>query len=95
MLFSYEELIPEDDHLMEHTIGFINTELDYYLCGHYKITIDELDLIPINKLLELRIYALFEDISLLDEQTTDLELWIEETDLELWIEEHSNQLTKE
>jgi hypothetical protein len=37
-----------------------------------------LDLIPIDKLRELRIYALFENQEALDEETTDLELWIEE-----------------
>lgn len=86
MLFSYEELIPEEDHLIEATVGFINTELDYYLCSNYGIVIDELDLIPIDKLRELRIYALFEDQERLDEQSHDLELWIDE---------HSDQLAKE
>ena len=85
MLYSYDELIGLDDDAND-TASFLNTELDYYLCSNYGLTIDELDLIPIDKLRELRVYALFEDQDLLDEQTTDLELWIEE---------HSDQLIKE
>jgi len=77
MLYSYEELIGENEDL-EETAYWLNAELDYVLCSNYGITIDELDLIPINKLRELRIYALFENQEALDKETTDLELWIEE-----------------
>ena len=71
------ELLQMDDDPND-TASFINTELDYYLCDWYNITIDELDIIPMDKLLELRIYDLFGNDEALNEQTTDLELWLEE-----------------
>ena len=56
----------------------INMELDLYLAEYYDITLDELDFIPIDKIHELRIYALFGNEDLLDEEMLDLEIWLEE-----------------
>jgi hypothetical protein len=77
MVYDIDEILQLDDDLND-TASFLNTELDYHLCGHYGITIDELDIIPMAKLRELRIYALFGNYEALDEQSTDLELWLEE-----------------
>ncbi len=77
MAYDIDEIL-QLDYDPNDTASFLNTELDYHLCGHYGITIDELDSIPMDKLRELRIYALFGNDEALDEQSTDLELWLEE-----------------
>jgi len=77
LAYDIDEILQLDDDLND-TALFLNTELDYNLCDHYGITIDELDIIPIDKLRELRIYALFGNDEALDEETTDLELFLEE-----------------
>ena len=82
MLYDIDEILQLDDDPND-TASFLNTELDYHLCSNYGLTIDELDLIPIEKIRELRVYALFDNQEALDEQTTDLEMWIKE---------HSDQL---
>ncbi len=67
MTFKIKDFTFEGDSI-EATAAWINTELDYTLCGHFGICMDELDLIPLDKVRELRIYGLFEDQEALNNQ---------------------------
>lgn len=80
-----ETLIPFDEIMYftengtnEDGVANLNTELDYALAEFYEVTIDMIDSIPLQKVLELRIYMLFQDYDSLNDEFSDCEAYFED-----------------